>query len=215
MANLKVKPAFGLIVTLVSLAGCTGKIQYPSYYVLNLPAPVLLTSRATPLLGSVAVREFDAPRFLRTGPIVYRDTPEKLGFYEYHRWAVDPRSAVTSAVVRQMEATGVFKSVGAYDGRGTPDFIVTGEIDHLEEVDHSSDVSIEVAVSARLIDTQTGDVIWQDAVSKTTRLDQHSVPRLVTEMSGTMKTVVAGLVSSLQDRVLAASSADLRAGSEQ
>jgi uncharacterized lipoprotein YmbA len=189
-----------------SLAGCAGKIQSPSYYALNLPAPVLLTSRSAPPLGSVAVREFDTPRYLRTGPIVYRDSPEKVGFYEYHRWAVDPRSAVTSAVVQEMQSRGIFRSVDAFDGHGTPDYIVTGEIEHLEEVDQGSNVSIEVGLSARLIDTQTGEVLWQDAMSKTARLDQRSVPGVVTEMSGLVKTVTAGLVSSMEDRVLAASS---------
>jgi len=208
------KRVFGFITTLVSLAGCAGKIQYPSYYVLNLPAPVLLSSRSAPVLGSVAVREFDAPRFLRTGPIVYRDSPEKLGFYEYHRWAVDPRRAVTSAVVQQIQSRGIFRFVDTFDGHGTPDYMMTGAIDHLEEVDQGSDVSIEVGLSARLIDTHTGDVIWQDALSKTERVDQHSVPGVVTEMSGMVKTVVAGLVSSMQDRISAASPV-VRSGTEQ
>ena len=97
MRHTKVIFYAGLMTALVGLAGCSGKIRYPSYYVLNVPIPAPAANRPVPMLGSVAVRQFDAPSFLRGGPIVYRESPEQLDFYEYHRWAVDPRRAVTGA----------------------------------------------------------------------------------------------------------------------
>jgi cholesterol transport system auxiliary component len=214
MGNSNLKHVFGLMTALVSLAGCAGKIHYPSYYVLNLPAPVATPSPAAPILGSVAVREFESPRFLKAGPIVYRASAEELGFYEYHRWAVDPRRTVTSAMIQQMQSRGIFRSVDSYSGQ-TAEYLLTGTLDHLEEVDQGSHVSIEAGLSARLIDMRTGGVLWQGALSKTVVLDQHSVPGVVTEMSGTVQSIVAGLVSSMQDRVSAASSPAIRAGSEQ
>jgi cholesterol transport system auxiliary component len=214
MRNSNLKHVFGLMTALVSLAGCAGKIHYPSYYVLNLPAPVTTPSPAAPILGSVAVREFESPRFLRAGPIVYRASAEELGFYEYHRWAVDPRRTVTSAMIQQMQSRGIFRSVDSYSGQ-TAEYLLTGTLDHLEEVDQGSHVSIEAGLSARLIDTRTGGVLWQGASLKTVLLDQRSVPGVVTEMSGTVQSIVAGLVSSMQDRVSAASSPAIRAGSEQ
>jgi ABC-type uncharacterized transport system auxiliary subunit len=214
MRNSNVKHVFVLMTALVSLAGCAGKIHYPSYYVLNLPAPVPTLSPATPILGSVAVREFESPRFLREGPIVYRASAEELGFYQYHRWAVDPRRTVTSAMIQQMQSSGIFRSVDSYSGQ-TAEYLLTGTLDHLEELDQGSHVSIEAGLSARLIDTRTGGVLWRGTLSKTVQLDQRSVPGVVTEMSGTVESIVAGLVSSMQDRVSAASSPAIRAGSEQ
>jgi len=214
MRNSNLKHVFVLMTALVSLAGCAGKIHYPSYYVLNLPAPVPTLSPATPILGSVAVREFESPRFLREGPIVYRASAEELGFYQYHRWAVDPRRTVTSAMIQQMQSSGIFRSVDSYSGQ-TAEYLLTGTLDHLEELDQGSHVSIEAGLSARLIDTRTGGVLWRGALSKTVLLDQRSVPGVVTEMSGTVQSIVAGLVSSMQDRVSAASSPAIRAGSEQ
>jgi hypothetical protein len=49
--------AFGLAAALVSFHGCGGKIRYPSYYVLNRPAPPPAADPPKPVLGSVAVRE--------------------------------------------------------------------------------------------------------------------------------------------------------------
>ena len=176
MRNSKFIPVIGILTVLMSLAGCAGKIRYPSYYVLNVPAPVPAASRPEPILGSVAVRQFDAPSFLRGGPIVYRESPERFDFYEYYRWAVDPRRAVTVAIIQHMQSSGVFKSVDLFDGRGTPECLLTGTIDHLEEVDEGAKISIEVSLSARLINLRTGEVLWQGALSKAETLDQRSVP---------------------------------------
>ncbi|HKN16793.1 MAG TPA: ABC-type transport auxiliary lipoprotein family protein, partial [Candidatus Sulfotelmatobacter sp.] len=99
----KLTTALVLMVTLLpALSGC-GRVRYPAYYTLNLPAPPD-PSAAENVRSSIAVREFQSPGYLRQGPIVYRTTPEEIGFYEYHRWAADPRTLVTSAVVDHLRA---------------------------------------------------------------------------------------------------------------
>ena len=192
-----------LMTALVSLAGCTGKIRYPNYYALDLPTPVSAANQPVPTHGSVAVREFDAPRFLRGGPIAYRESQDQLGFYEYHRWAEDPRRVVTAAMVREMQARGLFQSVDVFDGRGTPECLVTGNLEHLEEVDDGASVSIEVSLSAQLLNLRTGDVLWRDTSSIPTRLDRRSVPGVVAEMSHNLEDAVRHLVASMQDRLSA------------
>jgi ABC-type uncharacterized transport system auxiliary subunit len=204
--NASFRLVIGLTAVVVSLAGCAGKIRYPSYYVLNLPTPVSAANPPTSIFGSVAVREFDAPRFLREGPIAYRESPEQLNFYDYHRWAEDPRRTVTLAMVHEMQARRIFRSVDVFDGRGSPDCLMTCEIDHLEEVDQGSNVSIEVALSARFINLRTGEVLWQGALSKSVKLEQRSVPGVVDEMSREVSDIVQGLVSSMVAHVSATSS---------
>jgi len=108
---------------------------------------------------------------------------------------------VTAAMVRAMQARGLFQSVVVFDGRGTPEGLLTGMIDHLEEVDRGSDVSVEVGLSAQLIDLRTGALLWQGAASNNSKLEQRSVPGMVTEMSRDVGNLVEGLVSSMQDRL--------------
>jgi glycogen debranching enzyme len=119
----KLISALALMLAIVTaLTGCGGKLRYPAYYTLNLPAPPdppALESVRT----SIAVREFQSPGFLRQGPIVYRKAPEEVGFYEYHRWAADPRTLVTNAVVDHLRAGGQFSMVALYDGRPSNDYI--------------------------------------------------------------------------------------------
>jgi uncharacterized lipoprotein YmbA len=186
---------------LAGLTGCAGKTRYPNYYVLNVPAPVPAAAQSKPLPGSVAVREFRAPAFLRGGPIVYRKSAEQIDFYDYHRWAVDPRSTVTSTIIENMRAQGIFHSVHLFEGRESSDYLVTGTVDDLEEVDKGREVFVQVRVSARLTDLRTGDVLWSDTSSETTKLEDHAVPGLVAAMSQTAETVVAHLVSSMQHQL--------------
>jgi cholesterol transport system auxiliary component len=205
MRNSRLLGAIVLTTALGILAGCAGKIKYPSYYVLNVPAPLSARNGSKPILGPVAVREFSAPGYLRGGPIAYRPSPEQVDFYEYHRWSEDPRRVVTAAMVEGIQARGLFQSVDMFDGRGSPEYLVTGTLDHLDELEEGTSVSIEVSLSARLINLQTGDVLWRDRTSKTTKLDQRSVPGIVAEMSRDLTDAVDGLVSSMQGRVTAAS----------
>jgi uncharacterized lipoprotein YmbA len=112
--------AIGLMTVVATLAGYAGKIRYLSYYVLNVPEPLAANHRSAPILGSVAVREFSAPAFLRGGPIAYRRSPEQLDLYDY-RWAEDPRRVGTGSMVRAMQSRGIFQSIDVFDGRGPPE----------------------------------------------------------------------------------------------
>jgi ABC-type uncharacterized transport system auxiliary subunit len=208
MNNPKLILSVGFAIGLASLAGCTGKTRYANYYLLNLPAPVAPSAPSVPILGTAEVREFRAPGFLTTGPIVYRPSREQVGFYNYHHWVEDPRRVVTAAMIRELRARGIFQSVEPFDGRGSPACLITGTLDHLEEIDEGASVSIEVGLSASLLNATTGEVIWRGASSQTAKVDLHSVPGVVAEMSRDLSIAVERLVSSMQNRISAASPAD-------
>lgn len=194
-------------------AGCGGKIHYPNYYVLNVPtAPAPSDPQAKPRLGSVAVRNFSAPSFLRAGPIVYRESAEQINFYQYHRWAIDPRASVTNALLQNIQARGLFASVAQYDGREASDYLITGRLDQLEEIDNGRDVRIAVSLSAQLMRLKTGEVIWRDTTSEVTRLEHRTVSGVVTEMSQAVQKSVDGLVSSMQKRLEPISVSSARTG---
>jgi uncharacterized lipoprotein YmbA len=198
------------LVSIVFLAGisvifaaCGGKIHYPNYYVLNLPAPTPQAApQGKPLVASAAVRQFSAPSFLRARAIVYRQSPEQLGFYNYDRWAVDPRNAITTGFVRLLESRSIFQSVHLSDGSATSDYLITGTLDDLEEVDESHRVFIKVSMSARLMNIKTGKVVWSDGSSQTASLEDHAMAGLVAGMSKAADQAITDLVSSMQGRLL-------------
>jgi ABC-type uncharacterized transport system auxiliary subunit len=178
------------------LTGCGGKIRYPSYYTLNLPAP---PDPPTPesVRTSIAVREFQSPGYLRQGPIVYRTTPEEIGFYEYHRWAADPRGLVTNAVIDHLRASGQYSSVLIYNGRPDSDFIFSGKLEKLEEVDYGDGVSVEVAISGQITRTRTGATVWGNSVSEVATVSQRNVPGVVSQMNRTLEIAMDKLLASV------------------
>jgi ABC-type uncharacterized transport system auxiliary subunit len=182
------------IVTI--LTGCGGKIRHPAYYTLNLPAPPDPPAKES-VRTSIAVREFQAPSYLRQGPIVYRSTPEEIGFYEYHRWAADPRTLVTGAVIDHLRASGQYSTVSMYNGRPDNDFIFSGKLEKLEEVDYESGVRVEVAISAQITRVSTGATVWSDAVSETGTVSQRNVRGVVSEMNRTVDLAINKLFSTV------------------
>lgn len=184
-----------------ALLGC-GRVKYPAYYTLNLPAPPDPPAPDT-VRTRMAVREFQAPNYLRQGPIVYRATPEEIGFYEYHRWAADPRQLVTSAVIDHLRASGQYAMVSAYSGRPDDDYIFSGKLEKLEEVDYPTGVKVEVAVSAQIIRVKTGTTVWSNTVSEVGPISQRSVPGVVAQMNRTLAVAIDKLLASVPARRLA------------
>jgi len=178
------------------LTGCGGKLRYPAYYTLNLAAPPDPPAKES-LRISIAVREFQAPGYLRQGPIVYRSTPEEIGFYEYHRWAEDPRALLTGAVIDHLRASGQYSMVSMYNGRPNHDYLFSGRLEKLEEVDYESGVKVEVAMSAEITKVATGATVWSNAVSETGPVSQRNVPGVVSQMNRTMELAINRLLSTV------------------
>jgi ABC-type uncharacterized transport system auxiliary subunit len=195
MKRIRIKTVLALF-SLIILAGCSGKMRYPSYYTLNLPVPPDPPA-AENAKATVAIREFSAPAYLRRGAIVYKTSPESVGFYVYHRWAVDPCEFVTDSMRDRLSATGLFAHVKRYDGRPDAEFIVSGRLEKLEEIDYEGGVKVEVAISAQMIRLDTGATVWSKAVSKVANVDQRNVPAVVSAMSSTMDLAIQELLTPL------------------
>jgi ABC-type uncharacterized transport system auxiliary subunit len=184
------------LAALVILTGCAGRMKYPSYYTLNLPAPPDPPA-VEKAHASLAIRHFRAPTYLRQGAIVYKTSPEQIGFYAYHRWAMDPRDFVTNAIVDRLRASGAFARVQTYDGSRDVDYVLSGRLEKLEEFDYQGSVKVEVAISAEMTSIATGATVWSNAVSEMGDVDKHDVPAVVSEMNRTMQRAIEKLVTPL------------------
>ena len=191
-----------LIATLATLTisaclmCCVGGTRFPAYYTLHVPPAVDVPSAAAGR-PSLAVREFRSPEYLRQGAIVYRTSPEQVGFYQYHRWAVDPREFVTNAIIDRLRATGRFAEVRADNGRADVDFVLSGRLEKLEEVDYEGGVRVEVALSAQITEPRAGKTVWANAASESTQVEKRNVPAVVADMSQAMDRAIQKLLTSL------------------
>jgi len=183
------------LAALVILTGCA-RVRYPTYYTLNLPAPPDPPA-AEKAHASLAVREFRAPTYLYQGPIVYKTSPEQIGFYAYDRWGMDPRDFVTNSVVERLRASGVFARVQSYDGSRDIDYVLSGRLEKLEELDYQGGVKVQVAISAEITSIGTGAVVWSNAVSEIGDVNKHDVPAVVSEMNSTMERAIRELLKPI------------------
>lgn len=194
--NQRLTTVFSLLAVLLCLTGCMSKVRYPSLYTLNLP-PAPDPPPPDGFRSSLAIREFRSPVYLRQGPIVYRSSPEQIGFYDYQRWGVDPRESVTNAVADRLRASNNFAQVKIYDGHYDVDYILSGRLEKLEELDYQGGVKVEVAISAQIVRLSTGAQVWSNTVSEIGPVDHHSVPAVVAEMNRTMDRALDKLLSTL------------------
>lgn len=172
--------AAGLLAALLG-SGC-GSVRYPASYVLSVPTP-LEASAEQGDLGPLAVRPFTCTDYVCDGRIVYRPSPEQVGFYEYHRWAADPREMVTRFMVNAVDAHRVFTHVGPDLGGSRQAYVLSGHIEELEEVDRGGDVQAVCTMSARLVDGRTGSVIWSARTSSSVPVTERDVAGVVRSLS--------------------------------
>jgi ABC-type uncharacterized transport system auxiliary subunit len=202
------------VVAAALLAGC-GAVRYPTSYLLNLPAPAPRAGPPQPLPGTIAIREFGCPEYLCEGRIVYRSGPEEVGFYEYHRWAMSPRAAITQFMADALRAQSLFTTVAVHERSLKPAYVLTGNIERLEESDHGRDVRAVCKISAQLIDARTGSVVWSHTASEAVTVEKRDVAGVVSSLSAAAGIAVDRLVASMSTEIASSQTAGTRYDTEE
>jgi ABC-type uncharacterized transport system auxiliary subunit len=189
------------VCTLVLLVSGCGKMKYPSYYTLSIAPELKSNVTSTPRPATVAVRQFETPAYLRQGRIVYSKAPGEIGFYEYHRWAVDPGAAVTNAMVEALRSGKLFSTVARYDGHDQSDYLLTGQLEKLDEIDYGGEVQVEAKLSAELINLRTGSIVWTGDATQTSKVEKRDVNSVVAEMSQALQQSMDRLLTGMEQQV--------------
>jgi ABC-type uncharacterized transport system auxiliary subunit len=183
------------------ISGCVGKVRYPTYHTLST-APAMKPDPGTPhWKAAVAVHRFETPMYLRQGRIVYRAAPTQIGFYEYHRWAADPGATVTTAFIESLRSANTFSTIAPYDGRDRPDYLISGRLEKLDEVDYGSRVRVEAKMSAVLTNLRTGAIVWSGDAAETSNVDRRDVDSVVAEMSRAVQANIDRLVGDMEQQI--------------
>jgi ABC-type uncharacterized transport system auxiliary subunit len=104
---------------------------------------------------------------------------------------------VTNSITERLRASGVFAHVRSYDGSRDTDYVLSGHLEKLEEVDYQGSVKVQIAISAEMTSIATGAIVWSNAVSETGDVSQRDVPAVVSEMNRTMQRAIEKLVTPL------------------
>jgi len=82
-----------------------------------------------------------------------------------------------------------------YDGRSDIDYVLTGRIEKLEEIDYEGGVKVEVAITAQMTNLTTGAAAWTNTVDEVGTVGQRDVPAVVSEMNRTMERAIEKLLT--------------------
>jgi ABC-type uncharacterized transport system auxiliary subunit len=189
------------------MLGCGGKVRYPKYYTLELAPTLRPGTSDPPKLGTLAVRPFGTSAYLRQGRIVYREAPNEVAFYEYRRWAADPSAAVTTAVMETLRPSGLFSSVDRYDVHDKPEYLMTGRLERLDEIDYAGGVRVEVKLTARLVNLRTGITVWVGEATETSAVETRTVNSVVAADSKAVQACIAQLITGMQQKLAGAAPA--------
>jgi uncharacterized lipoprotein YmbA len=184
----------------VAVAAC-GSVRYPAHYVLEVApaAPTAVPPRS--VLGPLVVRELACPPYLCEGRVVYREEPHRVGFYDYHRWAVNPRTALTRVLADRIRASSLFESVTVASSPARAAYLLRGEIERLEEVDEKTAVHAICTISAEIIDVNSGTATWRSTASETVQVPQRDVAGVVVALSVASRTVADRLIASMANEL--------------
>jgi uncharacterized lipoprotein YmbA len=187
-------------VAALLMSGC-GAVRYPTYYALDVaPAPKPAADGGRRSVA-VAVRRFETADYIRQGRIVYREAPQEVGFYDYHRWAADPGATITTAMIDALRSARLFSAVVPYDGREKQECVLSGRLARLDEVDYGGSVRVEAKLVAELVNRRTGETLWTGEASETSNIETRTVASVVGAMSHALETSIARLIASMDPQV--------------
>lgn len=195
----------GVFALAVGMAACGGKIPQSHYYTLESSLPSPPAAADPPVPADVVVMKFTVgTQALAQDRLVYREGAHQVSFYEYHRWVDAPAEMATQNVIDHLRRSGLFRSVRAFTGASTADYLLRGRLENLEEVDSESSVSARVALMAELVDSKSHAVVWTGRGTQETSLGERSVESLVRALNSGLnmssEQIVRSLGSYLQQR---------------
>jgi uncharacterized lipoprotein YmbA len=175
--------ALGLVITMVATSGaCSGTVPATRYY--QLAAPATKPAAAGDLTLVVEALETDAG--YDDERIVYRTTPYRLDYYQYHRWSAAPGMMVGNFLEQALEKSGRFRSV-VRELSDDASAILGGRVVAIEEVDtDKAHWRGRIVVELKLTDAKTGATLWAQQYEETEPLRRQSPEGLARALSAAM-----------------------------
>jgi ABC-type uncharacterized transport system auxiliary subunit len=184
------------LVGALAISAC-GSARYPAYYTLHFE-PSTQARASERAMGTLAIKELRCPDYLCEGRIVYRPTPAEVGFYQYHRWASSPRAMIAQYLAERVRARSLFTSVSGGESRVATDFLLSGTLERLEEIDDGRQVFAVCTISAQLVASRTGAVVWSGTATERVSVEQRDMAGVVNGLAAAVRTTVDRVVTDIE-----------------
>jgi ABC-type uncharacterized transport system auxiliary subunit len=189
-----------VFVGLVGLiaAGCSGTLHDTRYYQLAAPASPPQPGEATLVLEPLSTdTAYDDER------IVYRTTPYRLDYYQYHRWSAAPGVMVGNYLEQAFERSGRFRSVTRELSNEAP-AVLSGRVVAIEEVDSAKTRwQGHIVLELTLTDAKTNETLWTRQFDESEPLPTQNAEGLARALTVAMTRIMATaapIVADLSER---------------
>lgn len=178
------------------LAACGGTVPQTRFYQLATPASPTAPSAAEDT--DLAIEPLETDQAYDDDRIVYRLTPYRLDYYNYHRWSSPPGALISDYLERAFERSGKFHTVSR-DAQTAP-VTLGGRVVAIEEVDKSKTAWIgHIVLELHLTETSTGHVLWSAQYEENEPLRQQTPEGLAAALSAALHRIAARALPNVAD----------------
>jgi len=200
MKCMRILSHAAVLAPAILMTGCFfARPQETKYYVLDYaptPPKERLEKGAYPFV--MRMRDCNIAEAYRRSQIVYRQSANQMQFYGYHLWAVDPDRMITDLTVKHLKAARLFQNVTRYVENYVPDFLLTCEIQAVEEYDSKEQWFAHLAVEYQLEDAKNNAIVWKKMFDLRKSVPQQEPVYVVRELSFLAETINERLTRELE-----------------
>lgn len=191
-----------LSAAIVACTASCGSLPPTHFYRLSV-APASLAR--TPIAGVLSLQSVEADTVYSDDRIVYRSSPYRLDYYNYHRWAAPPATLLADALRAGYDRSGLFRRV-VTEFHASPDAVLSARLTAFDEVDRSATSWIaQLDVELWITDPESSAVLWRQQFTETEPIQTRSPEGLAAALSRAMAKVVGAsapaIASAMQRRV--------------
>jgi len=169
-----------LLAALSALSACP-KVPTRHYYTLTFPpGPPRF---AAPLPLTVRVKDFVTNATYDADQLVYREDVTEVEYAKERRWTERPPRMVADLVRKYLRQAGLFEQVLDKYGERSPDFVLEGEIDAIEEVASGEESYAHLVMALRLVRFDTDAVVWRRSIDERRKVPPDQPRAVVRSLS--------------------------------
>ncbi|HWM87193.1 MAG TPA: ABC-type transport auxiliary lipoprotein family protein [Kofleriaceae bacterium] len=168
------------LVALLLVAGC-GSPAPRHYYTLTGQAPA--TRFAQPYPIKLRVRDLEMRRSYRRDELVVRADAHEMTFLRRQRWSEPPQRMISGLVREQVARSGISVEVQDESGIGEPDYVLSGEIEAIEQLTAGRDRFAHLAMTYRLRRFKDDATVWTYRIDARRPVSASSMRSMVRSLS--------------------------------
>ena len=195
---------FLFCVTVISGCVSTGKPQLPTEsYMINYPAPVM--DKLAVIEDIVRINRFTVAAAYNNSNMIFRESNYAVDSFNYNRWAVNPADMVGDNLLRDLQASGLFRAVFSRYVVDEGRYILQGGIeDFFLRIDKSSNTAV-ISLEITLKDTKqkeaTKRILFQKKYRQEELLNDSSPRGYCQAMSLAMQKLSGQIITDIYQAI--------------